>query len=265
MTARTSRKGSVLMADHRYIPAISRRRPLSKPATRSTAIARVALASLGLITAPAMVFAGPATASTTGHATLATARKALFVLSDFPTSWTSSKSTNSKSPMPGAAQIASCIGVPRSVIVGHAPNVISPEFDAPNHLLIAGDTVTIYPSAQAATTEYSSLANPKTPGCLSRVMNGSARAEVLRSLGTTNLVGPIRVTRAPSRYFAPGGANFTMTLSLKEKGVQLNVRFTVVDYVKGNEEQTVDLMSIETGFPTALAMQLTQDAKRRLQ
>jgi hypothetical protein len=167
--------------------------------------------------------------------------------------------------MPGAAQIASCIGVPRRVITRNPPNVNSPEFDAPNQLLAVDDTVSIYPSAHAATTDFTSLANPKTPGCLARVVNGSARATIEKSFGAASLVGPIRVTRTASRYFAPGSANFTMTMELKEKGVQLMLTATLVDYVKGNEEQTLTLISVESGFPAALAMQLTQDAKSRLQ
>jgi hypothetical protein len=204
---------------------------------------------------------GGATANATqGKTTLALAEKALLVKSDFPKSWTSTKSSNNNSSFPGAAQLARCIGVPESVVTSNPPTAYSPEFDSSNHLLSVDDSVSIYPSAKAASADFSSLANLKTPTCLTSVLNGPAKASLQKELGTASIVGKIVVSRVLATYFAPRGANITMLMRVKSQGVQLDFTLIIVDYVKGNQEQTVTLISVVTGFPAALAKQLTTDA-----
>jgi hypothetical protein len=125
---------------------------------------------------------------------------------------------------------------------------------------VVDDSVSIYPSAKAATADFNSLANLKTPTCLASALNGPAKATLEKEFGAMSLIGTIGVTRIAAKYFAPGGTNITMLMRLKSHGVQLNFEFTLVVYVRANEEQTVSLISVDAGFPAALAMQLTKDA-----
>lgn len=192
------------------------------------------------------------------------AKKDLLVLSDMPSGWTSTKSSNNNLAFPGAAQLASCLGVPKSIITNNPPTANSPEFDSKNHLQSVNDSVQIYPSAKAAQADWASLAESKTPSCLTQVLNGSARSALASQLGTGVSVGNILVSRSPASEFAPKSANFTAFMPVTTHGVTLNLELTVVDYVKARKEQTVTFTSVETPFPTSLAQQLTTVALGRL-
>jgi hypothetical protein len=191
-------------------------------------------------------------------------KSALLVLSDMPRGWTSTKSTNDNSAIPGAAQLASCIGVPTSVITDNPPGASSPDFNSKNGQLMVDDNVSIYPSAKAAQADFSSLANAKTPSCLTAALNGPAKSALGTGFGPGTSVGTVTVTRTPAADYAPDSANFTMFVPISGNGSTLNVEITVVDFVRGRDEQTVMLGSVDTQFPTSLARHLTTVAVDRL-
>ncbi len=192
------------------------------------------------------------------------AKSALLVLSDMPRGWTSTKSSNGNSAFPGAAQLASCIGVPTSVITDNPPGASSPDFNSKNQQLIVDDSVSIYPSAKAAQADFSSLADAKTPSCLTAALNGPAKSALETSFGSGTSVGTVNVTRTPGADYAPDSANFTMFLPVTSNGSTVNLEITVVDFVRGRDEQTVTLTSLDTQFPTSLARHLTTVAVDRL-
>ncbi len=192
------------------------------------------------------------------------AKKALLVLSDLPSGWTSTKSSSNNSSFPGAAQLARCLGVPTRIITENPPTANSPEFDSANQLQSVNDSVSIYPSVKAARVDFASLANPKTPSCLTQVLNGSARAALQSQFGSGARVGNILVSRSPATEFAQGSANFTAFMPITSHGVTINLELTVVDFVKGRDEQTVVLTSAQSPFPTSLARHLTTVALARL-
>jgi len=226
-------------------------------------VGRVALVGVVVAMTQVTVAQGVSVSTTRSVTPFAAAKKALFVKTDFPASWTTSPASTGNSPIPGSAQLAHCIGVPVSVVTSNPPAANSPEFDGPDHLLTVDDSVSVYASPQAARADFNSLANPKTPSCLTRVLNGSAKATLAKQFGAT-IVGSIVVRRVPAADLAAGGTNFTMGMQLKSQGVKLGLNLTLFDYVHGDEEQTVDLISVETGFPVALAKQLTTTAVSRL-
>ena len=235
-------------------------RGLCSAAKRVSAIFLTALVGFGLISDPFVLVTEASATAVQGSSPISVANSLLLVKSDFPKSWTSSASPNNNSSLPGEAQLASCIGVPRSVLMSNPPSASSPEFDSPDHLLSVDDSVAIYPSSQGATADFNLLANVKTPACLASVWNGPAKATIEKEFGSVSIVGAIKVTRVASKYFAPGGANITMQMRLKSQGVQLNLDLTMVDYVKANKEQMVTLISVVQGFPAAFARQLTTEA-----
>jgi hypothetical protein len=192
---------------------------------------------------------------------LSRAKKSLLVLSDMPKGWTSSKASNSNSPFPGAAQLASCIGVPASVITYNAPSVSSPDFSSKDQLLSVDDSVQVYRSSKAAQADFSSLANAKTPSCMTADLNGPGKAEFDAQTGGG--AGNVTVTRTPASDFAPHSTNFTMFFPVRTEGVTVNVELILVDYVKGKEEQTVVLSAFQSTFPTSLARHLTTVADGR--
>ncbi len=207
------------------------------------------------------------TAGATSHSStrITTAKKALLVLSDMPKGWTSSKSSsNNNAPFPGAAELARCIGVPTSVITYNAPSVSSPEFDSKNQQLSVQDSVQVYPSARAAQADFASLANAKTPECMTSDLNGPGKAEFDTQIGGGLTVGSVVVAKTPVSDYGSGTTDFTMYFPVTQKGVTINVELTLVDYVKGKEEQTVMLSAYQENFPTSLARHLTTVADGRL-
>jgi hypothetical protein len=210
------------------------------------------------------LFEGAANAAKPNDASqLVKAKKSLLVLADMPKGWTSSKSSNSNSPFPGAAQLASCIGVPTSVITYNAPSVSSPDFNSKDQLLSVADSVQVYQSTKAAQADFSSLANAKTPSCMTADLNGPGKAEFDAQIGGGG-IGNVTVTRTPASDYAPHSTNVTMFLPITTKGVTVNVELILVDYVKGREEQTLALSAFQSTFPTSLARHLTSVAYGRI-
>jgi hypothetical protein len=218
---------------------------------------------LGVAIAPLFLTRDVAAAGTSSQ--LSQARRDLLVASDLPTGWTSTKSSNNNnSSFPGAAQLARCLGVPTSIITNNPPTVSSPEFDSKNQLQTVNDSVSVYPSTKAAHADFASLANPKTPSCLTQVFNGSARGAFQSQFGSGATLGTVLVSRSPTTEFAPGSANFTAFMPITSHGVTLNFELTIVDYVKGRNEQTVAFTSVQSPFPASLARHLTTVAMGRL-
>jgi len=208
--------------------------------------------------------AGSALPAAAHGALPAKAKKALLVLSDFPKGWTSAKSDNNNSSFPGAAQLASCIGIPASTVNDNPPTVYSPTFSSKNSVESVQDNVSVYASAKAARADYESIANSKTPACLTTVLNGAAKKALQSGFGSGGTIGNVLVSRTPAGDYAPHTANFTAFIPFTSKGETLNLELTVVDYVKGTYEQTVTLTSIEDPFPTSLARHVTGVADGRI-
>jgi hypothetical protein len=208
--------------------------------------------------------AARAAASTHSSAKTVQARKALLVLKDLPKGWTSSKSSDNNSPTPDTAQLAQCLGVPVSEVNDNAPTVYSPEFDSKNKLETVDDNVSVFASAKAARANFATATNPKAPSCMSADVNGPGKSALDSSFGSGASVGSITVTRTPSRDYAPHSANLTIFFPVTVNEVTLNVEITEVGYLKGNEQQTLTFVSVQTPFPTALARHLTTVASGRL-
>jgi len=215
------------------------------------------LAMAVLAATPGVVLAHPSSP-------LGQAKRSLLVASDLPAGWTSTKSSNNNSSFPGADQLAGCLGVSTSLITSNPPTANSPEFDSKNQLQSVNDSVSVYPSAKAAHADFASLADSKTPSCLTQVLNGRARSALASQLGSGATLGTVLVSRSTASEFAPGSANFTAFMPITTRGITLNLQLTVIDYVKGRNEQTVVLTSVQSPFPTSLARHLTTVAVGRL-
>jgi hypothetical protein len=232
---------------------------------RSGTVARICIAAAvtgGLVMGVLAGTIDAASASTTPS--IGQAKKALLVLSDMPSGWTSSKSSSNSSSFPGAAQLAGCLGVPTSVITDNPPTANSPNFNSTNQLQTVNDSVSVYPSVKAARANFASLANLKAPSCLTQVLNGSARHSLESQFGSGSSIGNILVSRSPAIDFVPGSANFTAFIPVTSHGVTINLELTVVDFVRGREDQTVTFVSLQNPFPTSLARHLTTVAAGRL-
>jgi hypothetical protein len=203
-------------------------------------------------------------ASSHGAAQIATARKSLLVLSDMPQDWTSTKSSNDNSPIPGSAGMAHCLGVPVSRINDNPPTANSREFDSKDGLLSVDDSVSVFPSAAAARADIGTVQKKNATHCLSANFNGPSKAVLEKGFGAGTTVGTIEVTRNPTTYYAPHTTNFTLFLPVTHQGETINLTISEVVFVKGQEEQTVSLTSVQSQFPTSLSHRLTTLADSRL-
>ncbi len=88
--------------------------------TRTRHAAAGLIAGSFLLVAPLGLLATSAGASSgsSSSASLAQARKDLLTLADMPSGWTSVKNTNTTNNNVGAAQLAHCIGVATTLVVG---------------------------------------------------------------------------------------------------------------------------------------------------
>jgi hypothetical protein len=228
---------------------------------RAANVIVVALLALGLTLGTQVAGAGASAASSR-----TSAKKLLLTLSDMPKGWKKEKGSGGggSSNFPGASQLASCIGVPTSLISSNPPEVDSPYFEDKAGTLEVQDSVSIFPSAKAATADLNALANTKTPACMTTLMNGSFKAQILASAGKGATLGTITVTRFDAANFANGATGIVMSLPISEQGVSLTAIITAVYYVKGKLGQQIDFNSYGPAFPTSLAKSLTATALHRL-
>jgi hypothetical protein len=199
-------------------------------------------------------------------ASRAQAKKLLLTLHDMPKGWKTEKGTGSSSPnsFPGADQLASCIGVPASLVNSNPPQAVSPYFENKSGLLEVQDTVSVFPSPSAAKANFNALNNAKTPGCMTTLMNGSLKSQILGAAGKGATLGTITVTKASLSGFPAGSTGIVMALPITDQGVSINATLTAVYYLKGKLGQEVDFNSYGPAFPVSLAKSLTSTALRRL-
>ena len=238
------------------MPEVTRRGLL-----RATTVSVVVLLSVVLTLGTQVAGAGASAASSKAQA-----KKLLLTLSDMPKGWKKEKGSagGGSSNFPGATQLASCIGVPASLITSNPPEADSPYYENKSGSLEVQDSVTAFPSAKAAQSDYDALANAKTPACMSTLMNGSFKAQILASAGKGATLGTITVTRADPAEFANGSTGLVMSLPISEQGVSLTAVITTIYYIKGKFGQQIDLNAYGPAFPTSLAQSLTATALHRL-
>lgn len=203
-------------------------------------------------------------AGASNPSTVAQARKALLVLSDMPPGWTSSSSgSQNNGSFPGAEQLASCLAVPADVLNSNAPTAYSQDFSSKNQQFMVADNVSIYPTARGARASFTTLANARTPGCITAFFNGTGKSILTSGAPAGASVGTVVVARTPASDYGPGTTNFTAFLPITHQEVVINSQVTVVDFVKGAEEQTVTLDSYGTGFPVSVSRHVTEVADGR--
>jgi hypothetical protein len=218
-----------------------------------------ALVGLGANTLVAM----PAGAAKTS---LSAYHKDLLKLSDMPKHWTSSGSisTETGGQFPGGAQLASCIGVPLSVIDNSTPTLESQQFSTKNDQYVVQDNVTVNKTTAGAKADYDSDANPKTPSCMSQDFNGTGKSSLDSEFGKGASVGTVQAQRLPASDFPKGTTNVEINFPLTISGSTLNVELIFTDFERGKLEQSVNFTGIASPFPTSLIKMITATANGRI-
>jgi hypothetical protein len=190
------------------------------------------------------------------------AHKALLALSDMPAGWSSKKSSNPNSNV-GDAQLAHCIGVPTSLIAENPPSAYSPEFQSRSRALTVNDQVTVFPSAKNAAAELATVANPKTPGCMTQLASGPLKAKLFGKTPAGVTLGTVLVS-ATDRSAFPGTAGFSMSVPISAHGVTVNVTTTELFAVKGRLGHQITFTSSGEPFSIGLEQHVAAVAVGRL-
>jgi hypothetical protein len=123
------------------------------------------------------------------------AKKYLLVRSDMPKGWTIGKASTSEYSTPlgsvGDQQLASCLGVPLSVLSSPRPQAAVPDFVDSDAGLIVGDTVTVFPSINSAHIYFAAMENGKLAPCLAPIANSASFK--------SHLLGPVPKGRTLGR------------------------------------------------------------------
>jgi hypothetical protein len=199
------------------------------------------------------VTASPGAASPSQSAALAQAKRALLVKSNFPSDWTHqgavTTSGSSSGSFPGANQLASCLGVSKSLIVVNTPSATSPTYQNPDGTQFVQDNVSVFRSAKQGSTQYALISGPKVPGCLTQVLQGPAASALAGSAGKGVTLGKAVVTAVSPAALVPHTSGFTIAFPVTVKGVTLPSTVTVLTMVRGTLGSQVTVTAV--GGPVA--------------
>ena len=229
----------------------------------------LALAGVALgVAAGTASAAGSGSASGSGSVNFAPAKKALLVRTDFPSGWTGqgsvSTSKSGSGKFPGDAQLASCLGVAKSFLDTNTPSASSPTFQDKTGTVFVQDNVSVFPSAKVGARNFSTISNPKVPGCLNTVlMDPAAKAQFLGTTDGSVSVGAVTVTAAPKSILVPHASGFTIAFDATEQESTAHTTITLVSMVRGTLGSQIALTSVSNAFPTSLARHLVSTAYGR--
>jgi hypothetical protein len=231
---------------------------------RCVARCGVALTALGL-TAGAIVPATVADAvgSRSRSGELAQARRALLVLSDMPSGWESTKAPNNPNSTLGDTQLAHCIGVNVSLINENPPSVNSPQFQNRTGALTVNDNVTVFSSAKNALAELGTVANKKTPGCMTTLAQGPLKSQLFGKAPKGVTYGTPLVSATDPTAF-PFTAGYSMSVPAISHGQTVNITVTQLFAIKGRLGQQIVFTSIGPSFPIATEQRIAAAAVQRL-
>ena len=221
----------------------------------------------GLIAAGALglaVLGSAATPAAASSPSLAQARKDLLVRSDFPAGWTTTKNTDTGNSTVGDTQLATCIGVPASLVSENPPSVNSPDFQADQGTMLVSDNVTVFPSAKNAATEYALGQNPKTAGCMTQLASGPLKTKLFGKTPKGMTYGTPLVSAVAAGAFGTGVAGYALSVPITSHGVVVNVTITQLVTVKGRLGHQVTFTAIGSPFSIPLERQIMAVAAGRL-
>jgi hypothetical protein len=200
-------------------------------------------------------------------AAVAEAKQALIVHSDFPTGWTVSPSDNSNNDnTPGLAQLAACLGVPKSVVNYNPPQAYSPDFDQNKTGLSVSDDVEVFPSQKILNQQFGLYTGAKSPTCLAAAFNTpSVKAQLAKSFGAGITVGTITSSIGARPDVKDEAAAIGVTIPLVYKGTKESVSVEMVFVVHALRGAELTFTSASgLPFPAALATHLELVTDQRL-
>jgi hypothetical protein len=219
------------------------------------------VAVTGSLALGAPASASLSTVSRTGE--LAQAQKALLVLSDMPSEWESVKTPNNPNSTIGDAQLARCIGVTTSLISENPPSVNSKQFQNKAGTLTVNDAVTVFPSAKNAAAELATVANKKTPGCMTSLASGPLKLKLFGKSPKGMTYGTALVSSTDSTAF-PFTAGYSMSVPVLTHGVTVNITVTQLFAIRGRLGQQITFTGVGEPFSVEVEQHISAAAVQRL-
>lgn len=229
--------------------------------------ARTTYAAASLVVVAVLVAVPGVAAGANSSSAIATAKKHLLTVAAMPKGWKVEKgstfSAGSNNNVPGAKQLAACIGVPSGLITANPPSENSPYFQNKDQSLEVQDNVSVFPSAANARAQYAAISNAKTPACFDQLVDTpSFRSQMAASAGSGTTVGTVTVTKVSG--LPKHSAGFVLTVPLTSSGGSLTFKSAQVFTIKGNLGHQISFNSYNATFPRSLMSQLTSKAQRTL-
>jgi hypothetical protein len=211
---------------------------------------------------------GVASASQSSKSQLAQAKVALLVRSDFPSGWSARGSATTSagggsSSFPGGSQLASCLGVSQSLIDLNTPSANSPSFQTQGGVDTVQDSVSVFATTKMAGQEYGAISSVKVPGCMTTVLQGPARQDIVNSIGHGITVGTISVAAVPRSALGAHASGFTMSFPATDNGVTLQAAVTFISMVRGKRASQLTIEAVGKSFPVSLQRHLVSVAYSR--
>jgi hypothetical protein len=211
---------------------------------------------------------GAAGAGSSSSSQLAQAKTALLVRSDFPKGWSAHGSATTSagggsSSFPGGTQLASCLGVNESLIDLNTPSANSPTFQTKGGIDTVQDSVSIFSTTKMAGQEYAAISSTKVPSCMTTVLQGPARQEIVNSIGQGITVGTISVAAVPLSAMGPHTSGFTMSFPATDNGVTLHAAVSFISMVRGKRASQLTIESVGKTFSVSLQRHLVSVAYGR--
>jgi hypothetical protein len=207
--------------------------------------------------------AGANVSATSVTSELVQAHKALLVLSDMPSGWQTAKTPNNPNSTVGDAQLARCIGVTTSLISENPPSVSSKQFQNKAGTLTINDDVTVFPSAKNAAAELATVANKKTPGCMTNLASGPLKQKLFGKTPKGLTYGTALVSATDPSAF-PFTAGYSMSVPVVTHGVTVNITVTQLFAINGRFGQQITFTGVGEPFAIPLEQQISSAAVRRL-
>ena len=200
------------------------------------------------------------------------AKQSFLVKSDLPNGWKSIKNTISNSgtglstgDSSGNQQLASCLGVPLSLIKENPPSVIGPEFTSPNNgLYSVAEEGLVFRSTTAAKSFLSAVASAKLTGCMQSLAQGPLKSKLLGPIPNGVTFGAMTVSAPPAGSLPANTAGITIEVPLTDQGATANVTATQVIAIKGTRGQEYTFVGAGTPFPSGLENHLVSVSFSRL-
>jgi hypothetical protein len=189
---------------------------------------------------------------------------ALLQLSDLPAGWVSGAAPGAPARVsPWSAPLARCVGVSKRAAALAPTKVESPDFTSATKELAVEDSVSVYPSAAAAQTEYAAMANTRTAECMNAVAGPRLEASMQGAAQSGTTIGRVSFRALPAGASAQHESGFTVSIPVSSGGRVLVITSTQVDFVRGALLHQITLNGNGTTFPPTLEIELLTAAQSR--